>query len=90
MEESKKFIDWLYTSDAGKETVLNDFKFIPAYEGYDSSKISHPLSKAAYEYAEQGKQNWFGHSWVINWMGSMSRAYKFRSTLATKQAGKKL
>lgn len=52
---SKDFLDWLYTSDTGKETVLNDFKFIPAYEGYDSSKISDPLSKAVYEYAEQGK-----------------------------------
>ena len=55
VEESKKFLDWLYTSDTGKETVLNDFKFIPAYEGYDSSKISDPLSKAVYEFAEQGK-----------------------------------
>ncbi|MFF2753690.1 ABC transporter substrate-binding protein [Psychrobacillus sp. NPDC058041] len=55
IEESKKFLDWLYTSDAGKETVLNDFKFIPAYEGYDSSKISDPLSKDVYEYAAKGK-----------------------------------
>ncbi|QFG00711.1 carbohydrate ABC transporter substrate-binding protein [Psychrobacillus glaciei] len=55
IEESKKFLDWLYTSDEGKETVLNDFKFIPAYEGYDSSKISDPLSKDVYEYAEKGK-----------------------------------
>ncbi|WP_313892135.1 ABC transporter substrate-binding protein [Psychrobacillus sp.] len=52
---SKDFLDWLYTSDTGKDTVLNDFKFIPAYEGYDSSKISDPLSKDVYEYAEQGK-----------------------------------
>lgn len=55
IKEAKKFLDWLYTSDTGKETVLNDFKFIPAYNGYDSSKISDPLSKAVYEYAEKGK-----------------------------------
>ncbi|MBS4193086.1 carbohydrate ABC transporter substrate-binding protein [Bacillus sp. FJAT-49705] len=55
VKEAKKFLDWLYTSDKGKETVLNDFKFIPAYEGYDSTKISDPLSKAVYEYAEKGK-----------------------------------
>jgi raffinose/stachyose/melibiose transport system substrate-binding protein len=53
--ESEKFLDWLYTSETGKETVLNDFKFIPAYEGYDSSKISDPLSKDVYEYAQKGK-----------------------------------
>ncbi len=55
VEESKKFLDWLYTSDEGKETVLKDFKFIPAYEGYDSAEISDPLSKAVYEYSTEGK-----------------------------------
>ncbi|WP_409272648.1 ABC transporter substrate-binding protein [Neobacillus sp. SCS-31] len=54
-KEAKKFLDWLYTSDEGKETVLNDFKFIPAYSGYDSSKISDPLAKDIYKYAEEGK-----------------------------------
>ncbi|RDU37380.1 carbohydrate ABC transporter substrate-binding protein [Neobacillus piezotolerans] len=55
IKEAKKFLDWLYTSDAGKEVVLNDFKFIPAYGGYDSSKISDPLAKDIYKYAEEGK-----------------------------------
>ncbi|MCH1626138.1 ABC transporter substrate-binding protein [Fredinandcohnia quinoae] len=53
--EAKKFLDWLYTSDEGKETVLNDFKFIPAYDGFDASKISDPLGKAVYDYASEGK-----------------------------------
>lgn len=53
--EAKNFLDWLYTSDEGKEVVLNDFKFIPAYEGYDASKISDPLSKEIYKYAQDGK-----------------------------------
>lgn len=39
IEEATKFLDWLYTSDEGKEVVLNDFKFVPAYEGYDASKL---------------------------------------------------
>ncbi|MGN1400653.1 MAG: ABC transporter substrate-binding protein [Bacillus sp. (in: firmicutes)] len=55
VEESKKFLDWLYTSDEGKTAVMEDFKFIPAYEGYDSSKIADPLSKEVYEYATEGK-----------------------------------
>ncbi|WP_059171740.1 ABC transporter substrate-binding protein [Bacillus sp. FJAT-27445] len=55
IKEAKNFLDWLYTSDEGKETVLNDFKFIPAYDGYDSSKISDPLSKGIYKYAQEGK-----------------------------------
>ncbi|RHW40303.1 carbohydrate ABC transporter substrate-binding protein [Neobacillus notoginsengisoli] len=55
IKEAKKFLDWLYTSDEGKETVLNEFKFIPAYDGYDSSKISDPLSKEIYKYSQEGK-----------------------------------
>lgn len=55
IKEAKKFLDWLYTSDEGKEAVLKDFKFIPAYGGYDSSKISDPLAKDIYKYAEEGK-----------------------------------
>ncbi|CAM3828076.1 ABC transporter substrate-binding protein [Mesobacillus zeae] len=55
VEESKKFLDWLYTSDEGKRTVLEDFKFIPAYEGYDASKISDPISKEIYKYVENKK-----------------------------------
>ena len=52
---AKEFLDWMYTSQEGKEAVLTEFKFIPAYEGYDVSKISDPLSKAVYEYATAGK-----------------------------------
>ncbi|MBD3108312.1 carbohydrate ABC transporter substrate-binding protein [Bacillus sp. AGMB 02131] len=55
IEAAKDFLDWMYTSEEGKEAVLTEFKFIPAYEGYDVSKISDPLSKAVYEYATAGK-----------------------------------
>ncbi|UOQ46581.1 ABC transporter substrate-binding protein [Gracilibacillus caseinilyticus] len=54
VQASKDFLDWMYTSETGKEAVLNDFKFIPAYEGYDTSKISDPLSQEIYEYASNG------------------------------------
>ncbi|WP_062108857.1 ABC transporter substrate-binding protein [Bacillus niameyensis] len=55
VKAAKDFLDWLYTSDTGKDAVLNDFKFIPAYEGYDTSKIADPLSRSIYEYASDGK-----------------------------------
>ncbi|MFP3380737.1 extracellular solute-binding protein, partial [Bacillus sp. SIMBA_069] len=42
-EEAKKFLDWMYTSEEGKKAVLEDFKFIPAYEGYDVEKIADPI-----------------------------------------------
>ncbi|MCZ2258516.1 ABC transporter substrate-binding protein [Sporosarcina sp. G11-34] len=54
VQASKDFLDWMYTSETGKTAVLEDFKFVPAYEGYDTSKISDPLSETIYEYASEG------------------------------------
>ena len=54
VEESKKFLDWMYTSETGKTAVMEDFKFIPAYEGYDTTKIADPLSQEIYKYASEG------------------------------------
>ncbi|ADU28765.1 ABC transporter substrate-binding protein [Evansella cellulosilytica] len=55
VQAAKDFLDWMYTSDAGKDAVINDFNFIPAYEGYDASEIVDPLSKQIYEYSEAGR-----------------------------------
>lgn len=54
IQASKDFLDWMYTSEEGKEAVLNDFKFIPAYDGYDTEDIADPLSQTVYEYASEG------------------------------------
>lgn len=68
IEASKDFLDWLYTSDEGKKTVLEDFSFIPAYEGYDSSKIADPISREVYEYATEGKTiGWVFMGYPTGW-----------------------
>ncbi|OIJ22425.1 sugar ABC transporter substrate-binding protein [Anaerobacillus alkalidiazotrophicus] len=54
VQASKDFLDWLYTSEVGKETVLTELNFIPAYEGFDESKIADPLSREIYEYSTKG------------------------------------
>ncbi|OIJ13629.1 sugar ABC transporter substrate-binding protein [Anaerobacillus alkalilacustris] len=54
VQASKDFLDWLYTSEVGKETVLTELNFIPAYEGFDESKIADPLSREIYEYSSKG------------------------------------
>ncbi|WP_411954265.1 ABC transporter substrate-binding protein [Alkalibacillus sp. S2W] len=52
VQASKDFLDWLYTSESGKEAVVNDFNFLPAYEGYNAEDVSDPLSRTIYEYSE--------------------------------------
>ncbi|WP_058309066.1 ABC transporter substrate-binding protein [Gracilibacillus massiliensis] len=54
VQASKDFFDWMYTSEEGKQLVLEELKFMPAYEGYDVSKISDPISQELYEYSTEG------------------------------------
>ncbi len=55
VEEAKKFLNWMYTSETGKRYVLEEFKFIPAYEGYDISKVSDPLARDILDFSSRGK-----------------------------------
>ena len=54
---AKDFLNWLYTSDEGKEMVINDFNFIPAFKGYEDESLQpkDPLSAAVLQYANDGK-----------------------------------
>lgn len=77
---AEDFLNWMYTSDKGKEYVMNEFKFIPAYKGYDDSKIVDPLSKEIYKYSKEGKTiNWvfmgYPSSWGQNTLGSDLQKY---------------
>jgi len=81
VQASKDFLNWMYTSETGKNAVLEDFKFIPAYKDYDSSKIADPLSQTIYEYASEGKtiQGWVFQGaptgWSENVLGASMQKY---------------
>lgn len=70
IQASKDFLDWMNTSETGKEHVMKEFKFIPAYEGYDGSLISDPISKEIYNYASEGKvMGWIFNGAPVSWPG---------------------
>ncbi|MGH4120466.1 ABC transporter substrate-binding protein [Clostridium sp.] len=48
------FLDWLFTDPAGQVYVTEKFKVIPAYDGFDTSKLD-VLSKEIATYSEAGK-----------------------------------
>ncbi|MDD7793199.1 ABC transporter substrate-binding protein [Clostridium sp. 'White wine YQ'] len=54
---AKDFLNWLYTSDKGKDMIVHDFKFIPALKGYDSDNLqpADPLAKDIISYSKDGK-----------------------------------
>ncbi|WP_160677735.1 ABC transporter substrate-binding protein [Clostridium sp. C8-1-8] len=49
-----KFLDWLLTTKDGQKIVTDKFKVIPAYNGFDTSKLS-VLSKEVSKYSDAGK-----------------------------------
>ncbi|MGN8648164.1 ABC transporter substrate-binding protein [Gracilibacillus sp. HCP3S3_G5_1] len=62
VEASKNFIDWMYTSEKGKELIVTDFQYVPAHEGYDADAITDPVSKEVYEMLLDEK----GRVWAHN------------------------
>ncbi|GAA0714557.1 ABC transporter substrate-binding protein [Paraclostridium ghonii] len=56
-DAAKDFLNWLYTSDEGKKMIIDDFKFIPAFKGYESDELQpkDPLSKDVLKYSNEGK-----------------------------------
>ena len=38
---AKKFIEWLYTSETGKNYLYNEFKFIPVLEGETTMVLTY-------------------------------------------------
>lgn len=79
-EKAKEFLNWVYSSKVGKDYVINKFKFIPAYKGYEDEKIVDPLSQAVYNYSKDGKTiNWvfmgYPSSWGMDKLGSSLQKY---------------
>ncbi len=52
---AKDFLNWLYTSDTGKDYVVNKFFFIPPLKGYENLEPKDALGKAVKEYAGEGR-----------------------------------
>lgn len=52
---AKDFLNWLYTSEEGKNIVVNEFFFIPPFTGYDNYPAADALGRAIMEYQASGK-----------------------------------
>lgn len=52
---AKDFMEWLYQSEEGKEIIINEFGYIPAFSNYDEIKISDPLSASIMRFVSEGR-----------------------------------
>ncbi len=55
IDAAKDFLNWLYTSDTGKDYIVNKFYFIPPLEGYGDLKANDPISAEVLRFAEAGR-----------------------------------
>ncbi|MBB6695406.1 extracellular solute-binding protein [Cohnella xylanilytica] len=55
-EEAKRFIDWLYSSDAGREWYVKDFRYLPVLKGLETDAASlGSIGAGIKAYMDQGK-----------------------------------
>jgi raffinose/stachyose/melibiose transport system substrate-binding protein len=56
IEAAKAFLNWIYTSEEGKDYVINKFNFIPPYKGYEGENLQpkDPLARDIMEYSSKG------------------------------------
>lgn len=65
---AKDFLNWLYTSDAGKDIVVNKLSFIPVMKGYENYTVSDPLGKAIQAYSASGNTlGWVTSAFPAGW-----------------------
>jgi raffinose/stachyose/melibiose transport system substrate-binding protein len=78
-DESKKFLNWMVSSDIGKKYITEEFKFIPAFTNIPADeKILGPLAADIITYSKANKTlswNWF------KFPGGEASSKKFADTM---------
>ncbi len=79
-DAAKDFLNWIYTSDTGKDYVINEFNFIPPVEGYDDLEPQDPLAQDVLAYSDEDRiMPWvfmgYPYGWGEDIVGSNIQAY---------------
>ncbi len=69
-EAATKFLTWMYTSEKGKDALVNKFGFIPPFKGYEAANLQpkDPLSQDIMKFAKAGKTiQWVFMGYPTGW-----------------------
>ena len=88
------FINWLYSSDSGKDVILNKFKYIPAMTNIEAEGLD-PLSQAVFEATKSGNTipwalNYFPQGMIINDLAPVTTEFFLYSDITGEQYLQKL
>lgn len=59
---AKDFLNWLFQSEEGKKIVMEEFKFVPAFNNYDGLEPQDALSKVVKQYSDDNNTS----AWVFD------------------------
>lgn len=96
IEAANAFLNWLYTSETGKNTIVHDFGFIPAITTIDANDLElDPLSQAVYDAAQSGETipwalNLFPQGMIVNDLAPATSEFFLDSSMTPEQYLEKL
>lgn len=69
MNEAENFLTFMYTSDIGRDIIVEEMNMIPPQAGYDIESITDPVSKVIYQQMLDGETSAMMHKQYPNgWM----------------------
>ncbi len=94
IKAANAFLDWLFNSETGKSTIVNDFQFIPAMTNIEAGDLD-PLSEAVYEATKSGKtlptaNNYFPAGIIMNDLAPAAQEYFLSKDMTGEQFLQKL
>jgi raffinose/stachyose/melibiose transport system substrate-binding protein len=94
IKAASAFLNWLFTSDTGKNTIVNEFKFIPAMQNIDATNLD-PLSKAVYDATKSGQtipwaMTYFPQGIIVNDLTPAAQEYFLKKDMTGDQLLQKL
>jgi len=94
IKAANAFIEWLYTSETGKNTIVNDFGFIPAVTTIEPTGLD-PLSQQVFEATQSGNTipwalNYFPQGIIINDLAPLTSEFFLNTSMTPEQFLEKL
>jgi raffinose/stachyose/melibiose transport system substrate-binding protein len=94
IKAANAFMDWMLNSETGKNTIVNEFKFIPAMTNIEATQLD-PLSQAVFEATKSGQtipwaMNYFPQGIIINDLAPAAQEFFITKDMTGQQFLEKL
>jgi raffinose/stachyose/melibiose transport system substrate-binding protein len=94
IEAARAFLNWLFTSETGKNAIVNEFKFVPAMTSIKAENLD-PLSQEVYDATQRGDtipwaMNFFPQGIIVNDLTPAAQEFFLDSSMTGEQFLNKL